>query len=95
MLYKFLLYSKVNQLYIYMYHLFFRFPSHLSHHRTLTRVPCAAQQVLIVYFIRSSVCMSAIAASQFVPHSLPHLVSISLCFLLSRNLLVHPVGLFA
>ena len=33
MLCEFLLYSKVNQLYIYMYPLFFGFPSHLGHHR--------------------------------------------------------------
>ena len=39
----FLLYSKVNQLYIYIYPLFFGFPSHLGHHRALSRVPCAIQ----------------------------------------------------
>ena len=49
MLYQFLLYSKVNQLYIYIYPLFFGFPSHLGHHRALSRVPCAIQQVLISY----------------------------------------------
>ena len=38
MLYSFLLYSKVNQLYIYIYLPFFEFPSHLSHHRALSRV---------------------------------------------------------
>ena len=49
MLCQFLLYSKVNQLYIYTYPLFFGFPSHLGHHRTLRRVPCAIQQVLAVF----------------------------------------------
>ena len=39
----FLLYSKVNQSYVYIYPLFFRFPSHLGHHRALSRVPCAIQ----------------------------------------------------
>ena len=33
MLYQFLLYSKVNQLYVYIYALFFRFPFHLGYSR--------------------------------------------------------------
>ena len=37
----FLLYSKVNQLYIYTYPLFFGFPSHLGHHRALSSIPWA------------------------------------------------------
>ena len=37
----FILYSRVNQLYIYTYPLIFGFPSHLGHHRALSRVPCA------------------------------------------------------
>ena len=32
-----------------IYPLFFEFPSHLGHHRALSRVPCAVQQVLISY----------------------------------------------
>ena len=36
-------YSKVNQPYIYISPLFFGFPSHLGHHRSLTRVPWAIQ----------------------------------------------------
>ena len=45
----FLLYSKVNQLYVYL--LFFRFYSHLGYYRVLSRVPCAIhiQQVFISY----------------------------------------------
>ena len=39
----FLLYSKVNQLYIYKYPLFFGFPSYLGHRRVMSRVPCAIQ----------------------------------------------------
>ena len=46
---QFLLYSKVNQLYVYIYPLFFGFPSHLGHHTALSRVPCAIQSVLISY----------------------------------------------
>ena len=45
----FLLYSKVNQLYIYTYPLSFGFPSHLGHQRALSRDSCAIQQVLISY----------------------------------------------
>ena len=51
MLYQFLLHSKVNQLYVYLYPLLFGFPSHLGHHRNhkaLSRVPCAIWQVLII-----------------------------------------------
>ena len=40
---QFLLYSEVNQLYLYIHPLFFRFPSHLGHHSALSRVPCAIQ----------------------------------------------------
>ena len=47
MLCSFLLYSKVNQLYVYIYPLFFGFPSHLGHHRSLSRVPCA---ITLIFF---------------------------------------------
>ena len=39
----FLLYSKVNQPYVYTYPLFFGFLFHLGHHRALSRVTCAIQ----------------------------------------------------
>ena len=52
-----LLYSKVNQLHIYIYPFFFGFPSHLGHHRALSRVPCAIQQVLIGY-TQSCICVN-------------------------------------
>ena len=45
MLCQFLLYSKVNQLYIYL--LFFIFCSHIGHYRVLEGAPCTIQQVLI------------------------------------------------
>ena len=47
MLCYFLLYSKVNHLYVYIYSLFFGLPSHLGHHKALSRVPSAIQLVLI------------------------------------------------
>ena len=46
MLYQFLLYSKLNQFYVYIYALFFRFPSHLGHHRSLSRVLYGIQLVI-------------------------------------------------
>ena len=39
----FLPYSKVDQSHVYIHPLFFGFPSHLGHHRTLSRVPCVIQ----------------------------------------------------
>ena len=59
MLYYFLLYSKVNQLYIYIYPLSFRFFSHIGYYRVLSRVPCAiSRSLLVTYFIYSSVYTS-------------------------------------
>ena len=43
MLYLFQVYSKVLQLYIYIYSFFFRFFSHIGYHRILSRIPCAIQ----------------------------------------------------
>ena len=40
MLNLFLLYSKVSQLHVYIYALFFWISFHLGHHRTLSRGPC-------------------------------------------------------
>ena len=57
MLCYFLLYSKVNQLYVYIYSLFFGFPFHLGHRRALSRVPCAIQQVLISYLLYTQQCI--------------------------------------
>ena len=38
-------------MYIHIYPISFRFPSHLGHHRALSRVPCAIQLVLISYLL--------------------------------------------
>ena len=59
----------MNQLYIYIYPLFFGFPSHLDQHSALSRVPGVIQYVLIIfYFIHSinSVYVSS-PISQFLP----------------------------
>ena len=42
-----LLYNNVIQIYMFTHPLFFRFFSHIDHHRILGRVPCAIQQVLV------------------------------------------------
>ena len=46
---QFQVYSKVIQLYIYMYSFFFKFFSHLGYYRILSEVSCAIQQVLVGY----------------------------------------------
>ena len=48
MLCQFSVYSKVIQLYIYLF--FFKFFSHLGYYRILSRVPCRIQQVLVYLF---------------------------------------------
>ena len=44
-----LLYSKMNQPYLYLYPLAFGFPSHSGHHSVLSRVPGAIHYVLIQF----------------------------------------------
>ena len=56
MMCQFLLHSKVNQLYKYMYLLFFRFFSHIGHYRVLNSVPCPYQ--LSILYIVMCVCQS-------------------------------------
>ena len=51
MLSQFLLYSKMNQPYIYLRPLSLGLPSRSGHHSTLSRVPYATWQVLISYLI--------------------------------------------
>ena len=62
-----LLYSKVNQLYKNLYPLFFGFPSHLCHHRALSKqFPVLySRSSLVIYFIHSinSVCVVFVAKS--------------------------------
>ena len=69
MLCQFLPFSRVNWLYICLYSLFFKnrfFPhiSHINHYRVLSRVSCAIQEVLIIYFIYRGV---SVPISQFIP----------------------------
>ena len=54
----------MNQLYIYIYLLFFKFFSHVDHYRVLSRVPCAMQWVLISYlFYNSNQLVSSVSQS--------------------------------
>ena len=78
MLYQFLLYSKVNHLYIYIYLLFFRFYSHIGHYRVLSRVACAIQQVLISYLFYIQQCVFVNPNLPIYPISSSPLVTISL-----------------
>ena len=83
---QFLMYSKVNQLYIYIYPLFHGFPSPLRSPRSPDWVPCAAQQVLICYLFyiqyqscgSESVSHSAMSAS-LRPHRLQPARLLCLC----------------
>ena len=58
MLCVFHVYSKVNQLYIYIYPFFFRFFSHIGYYRILTKFPVLySRSFLVICFMYSSVCM--------------------------------------
>ena len=52
--------------YVYMYPFFWGFLSHLVHYRTLSRVICAIQQVLISYLFYTQCCVILIPISQFI-----------------------------
>ena len=53
---QFQVYSKVIQLYIYIYLFFFRFFSHIGYCRVLSRVSCVIQQVLVDYLFYKQQC---------------------------------------
>ena len=54
MLCSLLLYSRVSKPHICLYPFFLGFTSHLGHHRLLSRVRCALQQILVVVVIVQS-----------------------------------------
>ena len=86
MLYYFLLYSKVNQLYIDIYPFLFGFPSHLSHHKALSRVPCAVYSwfSLVMCFIQSGVYLYPSQPPK-PSHTLPPTL-VSMLFFMSMSL---------
>ena len=62
----------------YIQPLFFAFPSHLGHHRTLKRVPCyPVGSHLVMYFIHNNIYVS-VPISQCIQLPLPPLVSVFL-----------------
>ena len=79
----FISFNKVDQLHVYLYSLFFVFPSHLRHHRSLSRIPCAihSQFSQVMCSLHGNVYMS-IPISQCFPLSLPPptLVTVNLYF---------------
>ena len=73
MFHQFLLYIQVNQVYIHVYSLFFRFFSHIGHHRVLSRVPRAILLLLLLLlsgFSRVRLCATPQTAAQQAPPSL-------------------------
>ena len=69
----FLLYCKVNQPHVYIYPLFFGFPSYLGHHRAPSRVFWAVQFALISYLFYSSVQFSrSVMSDSLRPHEPQH-----------------------
>ena len=67
----FLLYGRVSEPYVYIYLLFFGFPSHVGYHRAPSRVPCAVEEALVSsLFIHGDVCMK-VPISQFIALPLP------------------------
>ena len=70
MLHQFLLYSKVNQLHVYIYPLFLKFSSQLGHHRALSRVPCYMQLVFISYLLYTCCCCCLVVSNSLQPYGL-------------------------
>ena len=63
----------MNQLYVYILPLVYGFPSHLSHHRALSRFPeLHSRFSLVIKFIHNWVCLSN-PISQLIPPSLSSL----------------------
>ena len=78
----------MNQLCMYINPLYFGFPSHLDHHRALSRVSSAIQQVLISYLFYTYCQWCIYVNPNLIIHStlLSHLVSmfvLYVCFSIS------------
>ena len=75
MLCQFLLYSKVNQLYVYIYPLIFGFPSHLDHHSiesSFLSYAVGSQQLSILYVV-SIVCRCQSQSPSLYPPLYSHM----------------------
>ena len=82
----FLLYSKMNQLYVQL--LCFRFFSHIGHYTVLSIVPRSLQQVFIGYLFYTQWNVRVNPTSQFITPSLSHLVTISLFSYISDTIFI-------
>ena len=82
MLCQFLLYSKVNQLYICRNLVIFGFPSLIGHHRALSSFLCCVQ-VLTSYPFHTQQCVQANPSLPVHPIPLPLFLPISLCISIS------------
>ena len=79
MLFYFLLYTKVDQLYVHMHLLFFRFFSHIGHYRVLSRVVVNSRSLLVIYFLLVvRVCQFQSPSSSLLPFPLVTMVVKSL-----------------
>ena len=101
MLCSFLLCSKVSQLYVCI-SLCVGFPSHVGHHRALSRAPCAVWQVLLssLFYIqyKYTSVYTSVPGSRPIPKDLPKLncrkFSFSIITQLYRLILVNSIILF-
>ena len=64
-------YSKVVQLYMYIYLFFSRFFSNVGYYRILSRITCAIQKVLADY-IYISQCSRSVVSDSLQPHESQH-----------------------
>ena len=63
---------------MYVCPFFLQFPSHLGHHRALSRVSCAIQSMLISYLFYTQQCIYIYASPNLPIHS-NHPCSLSIC----------------
>ena len=95
--YQFQVYRNVSYLYIHVcvcvcIHSF-TFFHHVGHYRVLSRVPCALEQVLIIYKVLC-ICQLQSPDLPSAPHITYLLVTISFCFYICSSISVLQVTLF-
>ena len=90
----------MNQLYVYIYLLCFGFTAYLGHHRALSRVPGAVEEVLIITYFMYSVIVCIWGASlvaqtvKRLPAMRETRVQFLVCICHSPILPLHPVPAF-
>ena len=92
----YLLHWQAGSLYTLIYPFFFGFPSHLGHHRALSRVPCAIQQDYISYLFYTQQCIYVIPNFPIHPTPpsppwYPYICSLYLCIYFCKNWLFETV----